>query len=267
MPPQMESTAFTSSSVHNLPFVSAGVSSMVYAQSETAVIKAPVDRDRSLRALTIERSIYQRLGQDGQHPYITKLIPADGDFLVLERYQYPLRQKLWQLRNDNQVPLSRDVLRWAYQIAQALQHVHSCNVLQVDIGAHNILLDQNNDARLSDFAGSSIDGSDPEVFPSHHSQHPCIRIPSVQSEIFALGSTFYEIETTKQPYHNRTEREVQTLFKAQDFPDTGSLVLGRIIEKCWHMEFSSVVEVTEDLRKLQTPQRATFSGIIPELIT
>lgn len=140
-------------------------------------------------------------------------------------------------------------------------------MLQVDIGPHNILLDQNNDARLSNFAGSSIDGSDPEVLPSHHSQHPCIRIPSVQSEIFALGSTFYEIETTKQPYHNRIEREVHTLFQAQHFPDTGSLVLGPVIEKCWHMEFSSVVEVIEDLKKLQTPQRAALSRIRPELMT
>lgn len=207
----MESVLLTTSSVYDLPFLSAGVSSMVYASSDTTIIKAPCDRDRSLAALATKRTIYKRLGQ---HPYITRFLSAHGDSLILKRHQYPLRQRLRQLRDDGQTPPSQDVIRWASQIAQAFQHVHSYNVRQVDIGPHNILLDQHNNAQLSDFAGSSIDGSEPLVAPGEHFEHLGIPTPSVQSEIFALGSTFFEIETTREPYHDRTKREVQRLFQA-----------------------------------------------------
>jgi serine/threonine protein kinase len=86
--------------------------------------------------------------------------------LVLERLQYSLRKRLWDLRDAGQLPPPQDVLRWAAQIVQALQHAHSRGVLQVDIGPHNVLLDWNENVKLGDFAGSSIDGSAPSVLPS-----------------------------------------------------------------------------------------------------
>jgi serine/threonine protein kinase len=134
----MEMKLSTSGSVYDLPFVSAGVSSMVYKFSETSVIKAPCGTDESLNQLATERAIYERLGS---HPYITKVISIHKDMLVLERLQYPLRKRLRDLRDAEQLPAPKDILRWAAQIAQALEHAHSCGVLQVDIGPHNVLLD------------------------------------------------------------------------------------------------------------------------------
>lgn len=101
--------------------------------------------------------------------------------------------------------------------------------MQVDIGAHNALLDWDENVKLSDFAGSSIDGSSPTVFPSRKSQNLNLAEdkPSVQSEIFALGSMLYEVETTKQPCYDKSDSELERLFSRGDFPDISALVLGR----------------------------------------
>jgi serine/threonine protein kinase len=149
----MEPNLSIPGSVHDLPFLSMGVSSMVYEVSEIAIIKAPCGTDESLHQLAVERAIYKRLGS---HPYITKVLSTHRNMLVLERLQYPLRKRLWDLRDAGQLPPPLDVLRWAAQIAQALQHAHSRGVLQVDIGPHNVLLDWNENVKLSHRSKSAI---------------------------------------------------------------------------------------------------------------
>jgi hypothetical protein len=54
--------------------------------------------------------------------------------------------------------------------------------------------------------------------------HPSMPMtkPSLQSEIFALGSTTYEVETTRQPYYDKTDTEIERLLSAQV-----SLIRGR----------------------------------------
>lgn len=239
-------------SVYDLPFISRGVSAVFCAVSNSAVIKAPYDTDESRHQLEIERTIYERLGS---HPHITRLLSIhdNGGVIVLERLQYPLRKRLWDLRDAGQRAPAQDVLRWALQTTQALGHVHSCGVFQVDIGPHNLLLDWDENVKLSDFAGSSIDGSEPLVLPSVRSEHPRFpsTTPSIRSEIFALGSILYEMETARQPYHDKQEHEVETLFNAGTFPDTGGLVLGEVISKCWAMKYTNAGEVANDIRRIQ----------------
>ncbi|KAL1636214.1 hypothetical protein SLS56_001193 [Neofusicoccum ribis] len=135
-------------------------------------------------------------------------------------------------------------------------------VLQVDVGPHNVLLDWDENAKLSEFAGSSINGSKPLVAPSEHSEHPDFpaATPSVQSEMFALGSTLYEVETTRQPYHDRAEKEIQELFHVWSFPDTSALVLGEVITKCWRLEYQSVGEVVENLERIRKRLGITEKG-------
>lgn len=92
----MEPNLSIPDSVHNLPFLSIGVSSMVYKVSETAIIKVPCGTDESSSQLAVERVIYERLGP---HPYVTKVLFIYRNMLVLERLQYPLYKRLWNLRD------------------------------------------------------------------------------------------------------------------------------------------------------------------------
>lgn len=107
--------------------------------------------------------------------------------------------------------------------------------------------------KLSDFAGSSIDGSLPTVIPSRKSQNPNLPEdePSVQSEIFALGSMLYEVETTRQPYQHIQDSKLEKFFSRGDFSDTRALVLGEIITGCWKSKYENVQDVTKDIERVR----------------
>ncbi len=166
---RMETQPSIPEDVTDLPWITNGISGATFAVSESAIIKIPLPIENCKEQLAIERQIYERLGP---HPYITKLLYTHKGMIVLERLQYPLRRRLLDIRKQKQLPVAQDVVRWARQTTQALQHIHSRGVMQVDIGPHNILLDWDENVKLSDFVGSSLDGSEPMVFPSAHSEHP-----------------------------------------------------------------------------------------------
>lgn len=123
-----------------------------------------------------------------------------------------------------------------------------------------MLLDWDENVKLSDFAGSSIDGSTPSVVPSPHSEHPNMPAiqPSIQSEMFALGSSLYEIETTRQLYHDKTDEEIEGLFRADKFPDTSALLLGEVIRKCWMVKYEDVGEALNDIWCLEEYSKSKY---------
>ena len=150
-------------------------------------------------------------------------------------------------------------MRWSLQICKGLEHVHSCNVFQVDISPSNVLLDWEDNAKLSDFARSSIDGCEPLVLPSLHSEHPRwpSSSPTVQSELFALGSTLYGIETTTKPYHDKDDSQVLYLFHKDVFPETEKMVLGQMIQNCWFGRYQSGTEVVVDIEQVRERQEVS----------
>ncbi|KAF1958341.1 hypothetical protein CC80DRAFT_524489 [Byssothecium circinans] len=218
-------------SLYDLPILSCGVSGVIFELSDSAIVKVPCGSDQSREELAIESAVYNRLGP---HPYITKFLYTYNDMIVLERLQYPLRKRLWDLRDVGALPPAKDVLRWAIQISQALHYAHS--------------------RYLSDFAGSSIDGSAPSVLPSPYSEHPTMPStrPSIQSEMFALGSTLYEVETAQRPYHDKSDKDIKELFRTGDFPDTSALMLGEVISKCWRVEYEDVSKAVKDITRIQS---------------
>lgn len=238
-----------------------GLSGVVTEGPDRTVIKKPFPGDESKAQLDIERQIYERLGE---HPYITRFIAANSNEIILERLQYPLRKRLLELQKKNQRPVTQLVIRWAWQIAEAFHHIHSRGVLQVDIGTYNVLLDWNEDVNLCDFAGSSLDGSAPMVAPSAHSTHPKISItqPSTRSELFAVGSMLYEIETTYVPYNDKNDGELEELFEADQYPDVGHLTLGKVICKCWKGQYIDAGEVAMDIAQVQECLQDSIPGLL-----
>ncbi|KAI1979449.1 hypothetical protein LOZ53_000661 [Ophidiomyces ophidiicola] len=238
--------------VIDLPWVSTGVSGLVVEASDSAVIKFPVTGENRAQA-QIECAIYKRLGL---HPQITKLLSIQhDDMLVLERLQCPLRQRLLDLRNAGRSsPTQSEILRWASQIGLGLEYIHSRGVFQIDIGAHNVLLDWDDNVKLNDFAGSSLDGSKPLILCGTRFEHPSFpssQNPSIRTEIFAFGSLLYEIETTHHPYPEKSDREVELLYKVGIFPDARHMILGQVIHRCWMMEYRNVGEALDDMRRIQ----------------
>lgn len=106
---------------------------------------------------------------------------------------------------------------------------------------------------MCNFAGSSIDDQDFYVFPGTHGGSHIFRgkkpKPTIQTEIYSLGSAIYEISTTRQPYHDKTERDIENLYNAGIFPDIDHLTLGPIIRKCWTFQYNSVKEIIYEMDK------------------
>lgn len=199
--------------------------------------------------LSIEASIYERLGP---HPCITKFYAYNNGKIYLERLRQSLAAAIsTQLAIDERFPTEK-ILLWSAQLAHGLHHVHQRGVFHVDIAPRNMLLDWEDNLKLSDFGGSSIDGSSPTVMPVVTFEHPFSAAnPSVETELFSVGSSLYELEALREPYHDIASDDVVSLYREGDFPDTKGLVLGEVIENCWYGRYESCDGLLWDIGKLQ----------------
>lgn len=259
-------------SLQGLECIGHGVSGIVFAINDRMVIKVPRGGPRGARDQQIESRIYQRLGQ---HPRIVRYIRSEPRGLVLERLTGPLRKRLRELYAEGKLPSQGLMRKWSRQAIEGLQYLHQRDILQGDIGCHNLLLDKNDDLKYCDLTGSSIDGQEAWVCYETRSQRPYAYASSqdetnIPSEIFALGTTLYEISTTRPPYSDHNEATITEFFQANIFPNVRSLELGNIISKCWRGIYATVDEVSRDSDQLgwdfpkdAIPQRSRnlFSGI------
>ncbi|KAF2455965.1 hypothetical protein BDY21DRAFT_288763, partial [Lineolata rhizophorae] len=88
--------------------------------------------------------------------------------------------------------------------AQGCAYTHEKGILQGDMGCRNLLLGKNYNVKFCDFAGSSIDSCRPLCGPGSEFQRPTEDMGSISTsdELFALGSTIYEIWTARKPYQD-----------------------------------------------------------------
>jgi serine/threonine protein kinase len=78
-------------------------------------------------------------------------------------------------------------LHWARQVTGALCFVHAANVVHGDLTLNNVFLTQDLDAKVADYGGSSLDGSDLLVTVRASHRFPGTLL-STDADIFALGS-------------------------------------------------------------------------------
>lgn len=105
-------------------------------------------------------------------------------------------------------------LEWAHDIAVALHSLHASNIIHADMKPENILRDETDKVYLIDFSESWIDGKSGSSLESVRFFLPRdIKSDStVQTDIFAFGSTLYEIMTGTRPYHDLADEEVEEPF-------------------------------------------------------
>src|SRR6266487_3438618 len=120
-----------------------------------------------------------------------------------------------------------------------------------------MLLDWSDTLKLADFAGSSIDGSDTSVTYELRSRLPGIKKPSKKSDIFALGSSMYELATGHPPYDGESYRNVQNFYKKGVFPADVQKIpeLGPIINKCWLQNYETAWDVLGALKNVESRLR------------
>ena len=134
--------------------VACGNTAMVLLDRSTdTVIKTPHDEESS-DAVTKEQQIYERFVQRDGHK---GTLVYYGTFESGIRLEYAPHGNIRSYLDDHPVDEARK-LRWAVQLAEALDFIHQCGVIHGDINGFNVLLDRRHDAKLADFAGSSLDG-------------------------------------------------------------------------------------------------------------
>lgn len=215
--------------------------------------KFPNDDDaseESIKAIHNEASIYILLGN---HPRIAKYLFVDPSKTYIELKYYPNGSLKGYM--DKHRPHIDDAHRkyWARQIIESADYIHTMGVRHSDFRLEQWLLDEMLNARLSDFNASGYDSNaelglkGSEAIGAENASHFLPRDPAhdstVESDLFALGSTLFELMTGKAPYDYQPPESIEAFFREGIFPSVEGLLLGEVIKGCWTTKFLSAKEL------------------------
>lgn len=229
---------------------------VVYHNGQEVAFKE--DRVECERSLRRELEIYQHLKP---HPNILSwygpvTISPGIESLCLE---YAAKGDLRTLMQYSEAPKKIDRLRWSYDIAGAVAHLHNSGVVHCDISCRNFFIDSNDVIKVGDFGGSCLEGQQPNAAAESRYQmplrgRPSSQVPALQEDIFALGSALYEILAWHQPYPSHDEDHIEKLYEAGTFPDLSDIPAANIIARCWTEQYDCVTMIQCDLEPLQSSQ-------------
>ncbi|KAL1622274.1 hypothetical protein SLS56_008807 [Neofusicoccum ribis] len=234
------------------PAVAGGVSGIVELISPGSVAKSPWPGSEEAlcrKDIQLEAEVYRILGP---HQRLVKFFgynPEDGS-ITLEYMRHGTVREYLKMHGRS-IPMAQR-LRWAIQAAEGLALLHSSHILHCDFSPRNLLLNSSLELKVADFGGCSINGSwsSAEGSVRFHLPRALGTPPTVRADVFALGSTVYEIMTDRIPYEDVASGQVERLYKLSQFPDLSGVQLGEIIRRCWLSNLQSAQEVYSALRSL-----------------
>lgn len=209
-----------------------------------------VATEESMKATHNEASIYILLGD---HPRIAKYLFTDPAKTYIELKYYPngdLKRFI-----EKHGPHIEDAPRkyWARQIIESAEYIHARGVRHSDFRLEQWLLDETLNVQLSDFNASGYDrnvekgleGSEAigAETASHFLPRDYAYDNTVESDLFALGSTLFELITGKAPYDGQPRESIEAFFREGVFPSVEGLLLSEVITGCWTKKFLSAKEV------------------------
>lgn len=227
--------------------IAVGIFTMVYRLSDTLVRKLPRADDAfsypgNLQAVSNEASIYALLGES---PRIARCLSIGKtlDYVDLEFYPHGTLMSYIQTYKES---ISDDLrVRWARQIIEAVVLAHEKAVIHSDLALRQFFVDSGLNARLADFGASGFPGQ--EALGMENTSH-CLprdgdKPNTFESDLFALGSTLYELAVGEAPYCGLEDALIETLYTQEDFPLVDDVFCGCIIIGCWRREFPSAKHV------------------------
>jgi len=224
-----------------------GHSGIVGLLEDNIVQKSPLpgsDYKESRNDIEREAEIYQLLGH---HDRLVKMIRHTDEGLFLE---YMVNRDLKTYLQNHQDISTDQRLRWACEAAEGLQLLHSKNIIHCDTKPRNFLLDVDLNLKIIDFAGSTVAGSRSNSCEQtrYYLPRDWREPPTTTTDLFALGSTIYEIMTGISPYGELPSNEVLERYRDKNFPDISSVPCGEVIRKCWEREIASAQQVLDSIK-------------------
>ena len=216
------------------------------------------------------------------HPNIVTIYyvgKQDGNpFLAMELVNgEPLSQRM----TSSELPFD-EIAPIALEITNALKYSFDLDIIHGDIKPSNVLITKNGIAKLSDFGmarkakgdtGKSFGGT-----PNYLAPELLVgQLPSIQSDIYALGVTFYEMTFGRLPFTLTGQRipnwieihETSNLVFPNPWParlpDVWKTVLAKMLAKDPNDRYQDYDQLLADLKALQ-PGSKIEARFFPRLI-
>lgn len=194
----------------------------------------------------------------GPHPHIAKCLRVGEHREYLDLEYYPHESIRSYLGTKRPVPEAEpsQIRKWGLQMIASIVHIHHKGVLHCDLRLEQWLLDQDLNVRLADFDGGGFAAIPhlglPERLPngSEQSGYWLPRegyVNNKSTDLFALGSCLYELETGRRPFQEYDEDTVVELFREGTFPSTDGLIFDSVIERLWQERFADAWDVLQAL--------------------
>jgi serine/threonine-protein kinase len=207
-----------------------------------------------------------------EHPNIVRGLDCGTDastrrpYLVMEYVDGPSAQSLLDRRGK--IPIG-DAVHIALDIARALEHAHSRNIVHRDIKPENILITRTGLAKLADLGLSKATDQvshltatrqgfgTPYYMPYEQAMNA--RTADARSDIYALGATLYHMITGQVPF--RGENQVDILEKKEagayppaslinpEVPPELDLIIDKMLARDRQDRYQTASELIVDLER------------------
>lgn len=190
------------------------------------------------------------------HPRLARIFECtnDGDDTTITMEYLPKGTLTMYLRAKDADTTTELRARWAIQTAQGVAMLHAHGVIHADLKPTNMVLGEDLNLRIIDFAGCSLQGRGPYILESGAFYLPADQREggerlacSTSSDVFALGSCVFQIATGRMPYEEFEVEDVEDKFAKGEFPGLGGVLFAEVIRRCWVCEFESAEAVVQAL--------------------
>ena len=146
---------------------------------------------------------------------------------------------------------------WVSDVLEAVNVLHCREIYHPDIRPSNFVVDPDLRLCLINFTGASIDGKPPAFMerPGFFLGRDVEREGSnTASDLFAVGSTIYQIMTGMPPYGGRDDDEIDLTFAKGEHPLLEGITFKEVISCCWRTRYTwtrqAVVDVEKEVRRV-----------------